>query len=151
MTSLGTYGLFDISDGFGNHAGVTAEGSFFGVQDFAGIVAIKLSNTSSGIEVDHLQFGSAFVSGGGGGTSVSEPATMLLLGSRLISLVGFRRKFKNKKTKTNLSNDEDRSLTACIRPIESFPKTTPETTELFNFEASLNAVIKLGAHRILAY
>ena len=34
---------------------------------------------------------------------------------------------------------------------ESFLKTTAATTQPYNLEASLNAVIKLGAHRILAY
>jgi hypothetical protein len=133
ITSLGTYGPFDISDGFGNHAVGTAEDSFFGVQDFAGIVEIKLSNISGGIEVDHLQFGSAFVSGGGGGTSVSEPATMLLLGSRLISLVGFRRKFKNKKTKTKLSNDEDRSLICLYPPDRIFSQNHLGDDRTFQF------------------
>ncbi len=34
---------------------------------------------------------------------------------------------------------------------ESFPKTTAKTTKPYHLEASLNAVIKLGAHRMLAY
>jgi hypothetical protein len=82
MTSLGTIGPVSIADG--NFLGGTAEDRFFGVQDMAGIYAIKLSNDGTGgIEVDHVQFGIA---------SVPEPATMLLFGSGLIGLVGFRRK-----------------------------------------------------------
>jgi len=53
--SLGTIGPVAIADG--SNAGTTAEDRFFGVQFAGGISAIKISNTSGGIEVDHLQYG----------------------------------------------------------------------------------------------
>ena len=74
MVSLGTIGPVAIADG--SISGTTADDHFFGVQDTSGILAIKLSNTSGGIEVDHLQFGRT----PGGSTSVPEPASLLLLG-----------------------------------------------------------------------
>jgi hypothetical protein len=52
--SLGTFGPFAIADG--SNSGQTAEDGFFGAVNAGGISAIKLSNTSGGIEVDHLQF-----------------------------------------------------------------------------------------------
>jgi len=52
--SLGAYGPFAIADG--SNSGQTAEDRFFGAVNAGGILAIKLSNTSGGIEVDHLQF-----------------------------------------------------------------------------------------------
>jgi hypothetical protein len=42
-----------------NQPGETAEDRFFGVKDPRGIIAIKLSNSAGGIEVDHVQFGVA--------------------------------------------------------------------------------------------
>ncbi|MGE5170255.1 MAG: hypothetical protein ACM3JC_07775 [Rudaea sp.] len=53
--SLGTIGPVAIADGA--ITGETAEDRFFGVTNAAGISAIKISNTSGGIEVDHLQYG----------------------------------------------------------------------------------------------
>jgi hypothetical protein len=53
--SLGTIGPVAIADG--SNAGTTAEDRFFGVQFAGGISAIKISNSSGGIEVDHLQYG----------------------------------------------------------------------------------------------
>jgi hypothetical protein len=55
MVSLGTIGPVDINDGV--FTGGTGEDHFFGVQDPGGIVAIKLSNSSGGIEIDHIQYG----------------------------------------------------------------------------------------------
>jgi hypothetical protein len=63
MASLGTIGPVAIADG--SSSGTTADDHFFGVLDLAGIVAIKLSNSSGGIEIDHIQFGAA----------VPEPST----------------------------------------------------------------------------
>jgi hypothetical protein len=54
-TSLGTNGPVTIADG--SIVGETAEDRFFGVVSAAGISAIKISNTSGGIEIDHLQYG----------------------------------------------------------------------------------------------
>lgn len=53
-TGLGAIGPVDIADG--SILGTTDEDRFFGVEDAAGISAIRLSNVSGGIEVDHLQY-----------------------------------------------------------------------------------------------
>jgi hypothetical protein len=52
---LGQIGPVAIADG--NITGETAEDRFFGVTNPAGISSIRISNTSGGIEVDHLQYG----------------------------------------------------------------------------------------------
>jgi IPTL-CTERM motif len=52
---LGQIGPVAIADG--TFFGTTAEDRFFGVTNAAGISAIRISNTSGGIEVDHLQYG----------------------------------------------------------------------------------------------
>jgi len=54
-TSLGTIGPIAIADG--SNSGTTGEDRFFGVTFAGGISAIKISNSSGGIEVDHLQYG----------------------------------------------------------------------------------------------
>ena len=53
--SLGQIGPVSIADGA--ITGETAEDRFFGITNPAGISAIKISITSGGIEVDHLQYG----------------------------------------------------------------------------------------------
>ena len=53
--SLGQIGPVSIADGA--ITGETAEDRFFGVINAGGISAIHISNTSGGIEVDHLQYG----------------------------------------------------------------------------------------------
>jgi hypothetical protein len=58
------------------------EDRFFGVFNATGIGSISISNTSGGIEVDHLQYGVA------ASASVPEPSTLLLLGSGLVGLGG---------------------------------------------------------------
>jgi hypothetical protein len=82
MVSLGTIGPVMIADG--NITGETAEDRFFGVKDSSGIVAIKLSNTSGGIEVDHIQFG-------GPPPSVPSltPAGWFLLTTALVMIAGW--------------------------------------------------------------
>lgn len=70
----------------GNHAdgsfnGTTAEDRFYGWVNSGGIGSIRISNSSGGIEVDHLQYG-----------AVPEPATMTVLGLGLASLVARRRR-----------------------------------------------------------
>jgi hypothetical protein len=50
--SLGMHGPFDHPDG--SISGETAEDRFYGATNAGGISAIKLTNTSGGIEVDHL-------------------------------------------------------------------------------------------------
>src|SRR5262249_29890752 len=57
MVSLGTIGPVSIADG--RNAGEPAEDRFFGVKSSTGIVAIKVSNSVGGMEVDHVQFGVA--------------------------------------------------------------------------------------------
>ncbi len=59
--SLGTLGPVAIADS--SNSGETAEDRFFGVVFAGGISAIKISNTSGGIEVDHLQYGFYTVTG----------------------------------------------------------------------------------------
>ncbi len=64
--SLGT-----ISDGSfvdGNTGGTTGEDRFFGASDLEGITALRISNSSGGIEVDHVQYGDA----------IPEPSTIML-------------------------------------------------------------------------
>ena len=67
-----------------NITGETAEDRFYGVSDPGGISAIMISNSSGGIEVDHLQYG-------GVTSSVPEPATLLLLAIGLAG-IGFSRR-----------------------------------------------------------
>jgi hypothetical protein len=52
--SLGVYGPFDHADA--SNSGTTGEDRFYGVTNAGGISAIKLTNTSGGIEVDHVQY-----------------------------------------------------------------------------------------------
>lgn len=59
--SLGMIGPVSIADG--SNAGTTGEDRFFGVTNTGGISAIKISNSSGGIEVDHLQYGLFTVTG----------------------------------------------------------------------------------------
>ena len=91
MISLGTVGPNAIADSV--NSGTTAEDRFYGVQDLmGGIVAIKMSNTFGGIEVDHVQYGDAFVDGPGPSPSVPEPTTILLLGLGLVGLAFTRKR-----------------------------------------------------------
>ncbi|HSH17148.1 MAG TPA: DUF11 domain-containing protein, partial [Verrucomicrobiae bacterium] len=53
--SLGVVQAIALADN--TNFGTTAEDRFFGVTNPGGISAIKISNTSGGIEVDHLQYG----------------------------------------------------------------------------------------------
>lgn len=80
MISLGVIGPFDFADAF--NTGQTAEDRFFGVQDSGGILALRIrnENAAGGIEVDHVQFG----------TAVAEPSTFVLLG--LAGAAGSRRR-----------------------------------------------------------
>lgn len=77
-TSLG---VINGSHADGSFSGTTAEDRFYGWVNPGGIGSILISNTSGGIEVDHLQYG-----------AVPEPATMTVLGLGLASLVARRRR-----------------------------------------------------------
>lgn len=69
--------------------GETAEDRFFGATNTAGISAIFMSNSSGGIEVDHLQYGAA--------AAVPEPETyaLLLAGLGLLGFAVRRREQRN--------------------------------------------------------
>lgn len=70
----------------GNFFGGTAEDRFFGVTNAGGISKIFLSNTTGGIEMDHLQYG------GGAPSGVPEPASLILVAAGLTGLVVLRRR-----------------------------------------------------------
>lgn len=70
--------------------GTTAEDRFFGVQFADGIKSIFISNSSGGIEVDHIQYGSMEASAPPTGT-VPEPET-LALSLAALALMGFVRR-----------------------------------------------------------
>lgn len=52
--SLGSIGPFTTGDD--NNNGGTAEDRFFGVRDEGGILRLRVTHTSGGIEIDHIQF-----------------------------------------------------------------------------------------------
>ena len=84
MVSLGTIGPVAIADA--SIAGTTAEDRFFGVQDSGGVLAIKLSNTVGGIEMDHVQFGAAAA------PAVPAPSALILLGLGALGLLSRRKR-----------------------------------------------------------
>ena len=82
-SSLGVLGPFSHADG--TFLGTTADDRFYGVIEPGGISAIKLTNTSGGIEVDHLQYGLLGEIEGPPGPPptdgvVPEPTSLLLFG-----------------------------------------------------------------------
>jgi len=95
FTAFGPAGEVLLSTTVGGFAdssfdGGTAEDRFFGVSSNSGILAIAIGNAggSSGIEIDHLQYGSA----------VPEPATHALWLSGLAALVAYRMRRVKKKS-----------------------------------------------------
>lgn len=69
----------------GDHPGPTISGEtdedrFYGVIAPGGISSIFISNSSGGIEVDHLQYG---LGAGGAGAAAPEPSALALLGTGL--------------------------------------------------------------------
>jgi len=72
--SLGVIGPVSIADG--SFSGTTGEDRFFAVVFAGGISAIKISNTSGGMEVDHLQYGLYTVTGTVCGGPTPTPTTV---------------------------------------------------------------------------
>lgn len=79
--SLGSITAGGFADG--SNGGTTAEDRFFGVQFEGGIRAITISNSSGGIEVDHIQYGQM--------TAVPEPGSWALMAGGL-GLLAWRRR-----------------------------------------------------------
>lgn len=77
-------GILTGSHADGSFYGTTAEDRFYGATNTGGISRIHISNTSGGIEVDHLQYGLT------GAVSVPEPASLALLGIGLAGLGAMR-------------------------------------------------------------
>jgi len=86
----------------GNHAGAgfgtTGEDRFYGVIDPMGIESIFISNSSGGIEVDHLQYGLL-----GPSIMVPEASTFLLMGTGLIGMIGFGWRKRKQDSVSNVS------------------------------------------------
>lgn len=80
-TSVGSIGPVTIATS--GHSGQTDEDRFFGVINPDGISSIFISNSSGGMEIDHLQYGL---------TAIPAPEALLLFGSGLLGLVGAARR-----------------------------------------------------------
>jgi hypothetical protein len=74
--SLGQIGPYAIADG--SNSGQTAEDHFFGIACRGGISAIKIKNTTGGIEVDHVQYGVGALSLEANDTTLSANDTLTL-------------------------------------------------------------------------
>lgn len=82
--SLGSLGPIALEDG--NNFGTTIDDRFFGVTNSSGISRIFISNSSGGIEVDHLQYGLRALNGTPPPTGVPEPASLALFAIGLAAL-----------------------------------------------------------------
>jgi hypothetical protein len=78
--SMGTIGPVSVATS--GNSGQTDEDSLFGATNLEGISSIFISNSSGGIEVDHLQYGLA---------AIPVPSAVWLFGSGLIGLIGVTR------------------------------------------------------------
>jgi hypothetical protein len=79
-------GVVTVNLANGSFNGETSEDRFFGAIDPLGVSAIKISNSSGGIEIDHLQYGLT--------AAVPEPETFALMlgGLGVLGFVGRRRR-----------------------------------------------------------
>jgi hypothetical protein len=71
--SLGSFGPFTLGDN--SNFGSTAEDRFFGARDAGGITRLRVSHTSGGIEIDHIQYSAVdalFADGFDGGGVVAS-------------------------------------------------------------------------------
>ena len=109
--SLGTTGPVSIADGSSN--GTTAEDRFFGVINQSGISAIKISNTSGGIEVDHLQYGQ-LPSPAVSSTSPSSGATNVAVGSLITAVFSGAMDSSTITTTTFTVNDGASNITGTV-------------------------------------
>lgn len=71
--------------------GASSEDRFYGVRDLAGIKAIRISNSSPGIEVDHLSFGAAPA------TATPEPSTLLMMAAGSAVICGLSTATRRRK------------------------------------------------------
>jgi hypothetical protein len=73
----------------GGSGGQTDEDRFYGVTEAGGISAIKISNSSGGIELDHVQYGNPSVDQP---TAIAEPGGLAVLGLAMAGLGLLRRR-----------------------------------------------------------
>lgn len=99
----------------GSNNGETAEDRFFGVADADGIASIFLSNSSGGIEMDHVQFGAIVPTST---TSTSTTTTTSTVSSTAVPPT----------TSSSTSSSTAAPTTTTAHPTTSVPPTTSSTT-----------------------
>lgn len=95
-TSLGTIGPVSIADG--SFSGTSAEDRFFGVEDLGPIGSIFISNTSAGVEVDHLQYGIKQIAPPQGIPEPTSTLSLILIGT-LGTVSTLKRKLYSSKSR----------------------------------------------------